>query len=92
MSQYPKEGLYFEDARKRAVRIARNHKIDSMRKNQLVCSLKNQARLHDGESASNEIQKEIESDFSSSDDNHSLPYLGYSRLYASNYEKIFREV
>ena len=91
-SEHPREGMYFSDARKRAVRIARNHKIDSMRKNQLVCSLKNQVRLHDGEEASNEIQKEVNSDFNSSNDNHTLPKLGYNPCYAKNYDKIFKEM
>ena len=91
-SEHPREGMYFSDARTRAVRIARNPKIDPMRKNQLVSSLKNQVRLHDGDKASNEVQKEINLDFygGGSGDNHSLPRLGYSLRYARNYDTIFK--
>ncbi len=88
MSQYPKEGMHFEDARKRAVRIAKNPTIDHMRKNQLVCSLKNQSRLHDGDEASNEIQTEINMDMN----NHSLPKLGWNRLYDNNFDNIFGSI
>jgi len=89
-SSFPKEGLYFEDARRRAVRIAKNPTIDPIRKNQLVSSLKNQARLHQGEGAAAEIQKEVNSDFLGCYDNHSLPRLGYSPRYADNYDRIFK--
>ena len=85
-SSFPREGMYFSDARKRAVRIAKNPKIDNARKNQLVSSLINQARLHEGEGAATEIGIEINQDVN----NHSLPKVGYTQIYSRNYDKIFK--
>jgi len=57
MDSFPKEGMKFEQARGRARRFA--NKGDS----RMVNSLINQARLHEGSKAANELSKEIKKDF-----------------------------
>ena len=60
---FPKVGMAFEDCRKRAKRI--NEQLKSEKKGnkpmqaRLVDSLLNQAKLHQGEGARKELQREL---------------------------------
>ena len=85
LTRHPKQGMYFNEARRRAVRIAKNDRIEKVSQERLVNSLCNQIRLHDGERAVQEVQKEILMDTN----NHSSNKLGYSRVYEKRYESIF---
>jgi hypothetical protein len=79
---YPKQGMHFEDVRKRVRRIAEKGK-DSQLKVNLMNSLLNQSRLCDGEGAVTELTREIDCN------NHSSNRLGYSRQYGNNFDLIF---
>ena len=89
LTRHPKQGMYFNDARRRAVRIAKNDRIEKVSQERLVNSLCNQIRLHDGERAVKEVQKEILMDTNNHSSNMLRSKLGYSSRYETNYERIF---
>jgi len=79
METFPKKGMYFEQVRSRI------KKYDSIKQGNtnLKESLINQARLHDGEGAASELNKEFDTN------NHSSNKVGYSPGYGNNWDKIF---
>lgn len=80
MDTFPKTGMKFEQARGRIKRY------DSIKHGNITVrdSLINQVRLHEGEKASEELNKEF-----ADVNNHSQPRVGGgSDLYRSNYDSI----
>ena len=87
-SEHPKREMFYDVARKKALRIAKNDKItDKKVQARLVNSLVEQVRLHDGVDAVKEVQKEILMDTN----NHSKNKLGWGRRYAKRHKEIFKK-
>ncbi len=87
-SEHPQRGMFYDVARKKALHIANNDKIKDKRvQEQLVNSLVNQVKLHDGENASREVQKEIIMDTN----NHSRNTLGWSPKYGKRFKEVFKK-
>lgn len=55
---FPKRGMYFDDSRKRALRMSKNLP-EGENKRRLIDSVVNQAGLHEGEGARKELQNEL---------------------------------
>lgn len=62
-----KEGMRFEDVRKRVIKFGRDEKSGKIKDYEYSARLKesliNQARLRDGEGAARELRKELRKDY-----------------------------
>ena len=79
--------MTYEQARKKAKKFHNLKAKDKPLQRNLVNSIINQARLHEGESAAIEINKELYKS-----DNCSQPRHGWSKHYEKRYEEIFKKV
>jgi|TARA_R100000049_G_C1919166_1_gene64764 hypothetical protein len=89
MSNFPKVGMKYEDARKRARRIGHDYRTNKkshkgMQIN-LIKSLTNQVALHEGDKARDALNDELVSDAN----NHSSPRCGWSKSYGDAWKKLF---
>jgi len=80
METFPKVGMKFEQVRSRIKRYDTINKFGNFKIRE---SLINQARLHEGAMAADELRKEF-SDLN----NHSTNKIGYSPKYSINFDNI----
>lgn len=81
---FPKIGMGFKDVKKRVKRISNLDAKDKQLQGNLISSLKNQLRLHEGERAIRSLEKEVVYN------RHSTNRTGWSPEYAKRWEEIFK--